>query len=179
MRTLQLNVMKPHLNRLLLILNLVQFAALAFMPGAAAGAEQKTAEIIKEEFIQHIKTSVHSFEVCEVIDRDENKKQFLRKALQGKYQPGSEKVEYKEIFIKQASDTGHLHLGIIVLDYPNKETASAIYQKLSASDQPGYFANTKILTQYKTIQQNDEIIIIYSETFIKDLVKRFIDKFGG
>jgi hypothetical protein len=119
---------------------------------------------------------IRYFQVCEVIDKDENKKEFLTRVLSGKYQAANERLDYKEIFIRIPDSKTHYHLGIVVLTYPDASDASSAYQKINSNKVPGYFSNTKILTQYKVLLKQMDVVIVCSETFITEPVKKFFDE---
>ncbi len=153
-----------------------QIVCFIFLFIPVAHADKNTLETIKGEFVTYIGSKWSVFKVSEIVDRNDDKRQFLINSLGDAYQPRTDVINHKEIFISRPDNQGHLHLGAILLSYSNAKEASAAYQNIYPNNNLGYFGNTKILTQYKVFKNNSEIVITYSETFIDEKIKVFFNE---
>lgn len=134
-------------------------------------------ESVKTKFVKQVTVGMDTYEVSEIYDRNDNKKELLKKALSNKYKPGGETLRHKEIFVKRVDDTSKFHLGVIQLQFTNPKAALEAYKSMFGQQVVGFFDNVKILTQYKALNRGDSVLVIYSETFIDPKVKQFINEY--
>lgn len=160
------------MNRIAGILTLL----IACLPLATTIANEQILASIKNEFVQQITAGSNDVKVREINDTQDNKKIFLKKSLPGLYVPGNEKVAYKEIFVRLGKESGHYHLGVISLDYDDKQKARATFNKIKNNRKSKYFSNTKILTKYELLLKDKSVVVLYSETFIDPKVRSFLHK---
>lgn len=121
-------------------------------------------EDLKEKFITHFTAGVKAYVIEEIVDKNDDKKAFLRKTLKGKYLPGKETVTYKELFIRNMDLTESWHLGAITLDFSNEQQADQLYSKIKTTLEPAYFNFTIIVMRYAVLKRGATIIVVYSES---------------
>ena len=158
------------------LLQMFSFLIVACSPLTAMSSSTDLLETLKKEFVQQVSAGANDVKVSEITDKADDKKAFLKKSLPGLYIQGNEKVTYKEIFVRQGKQSGHFHLGMIKLEYGNKQKARAAMEKIKQGAKSSYFSNTKILTKYLLLVKDNAMLVIYSETFIDPVVRNFFKK---
>jgi hypothetical protein len=135
-------------------------------PGYLAG--------IKKDFTDRITADIDDFEVCEIIEKKSDKKEFLQRSFGKAYKPGKESVSYKEIFVRKVNENLRYHLGVVLIEFQSEKDAVSLFDALRGKDGTGFLGGTKILTQYKVLKQRNEVVLVYSETFSDQKVKQFM-----
>jgi len=146
--------------------------------GRAQACEAKLAERIQADFITHVASDRDEYEVCEVHSKKESKVAFLKRSFGVDLFSKAETYESKEVFVKREPDSIDLHLGILVLHYPNEKTAAKILSRINKRDRR-YFERTVVLTRYSVYRAGKSVVAIYSEKFRDHRVRMFLDSFDS
>jgi hypothetical protein len=130
-------------------------------------------ERLKNDFEQHVAGYYDEYKISEIKSKSDNKKVFLEKVMGKQLLVGAKSLSYKEIQIQELSKKEVSHLGIAELIYISDEVAKKAYLK---SEAKGYFSNTKILTKYVMVNDQNINVIFYSETSLDKVIKTFLEK---
>lgn len=132
-------------------------------------------ENIKKEFLQIAAADIKDYRLCELYSKNEDKKAFVEKTLQKDFTKNMKNIQWKEMQFREETAKSNLHLGVIVIQYMTNQ--DAINPVTRVQTRPvNYLANSKILTRYIAIRDNENVAFIYSETFIDDKIKALLDK---
>lgn len=163
--------MHPNILKLFFILLSLMVANLA----NATNSSISLIEAIKSDFIQIASSDISDYRLCELYSRHENKKDFVEKTLQKDFTKNMKGIHWKEMQFREENAKSSLHLGVIVIQYESEKDAINVASKVQEIN-TNYLANSKILTRYIALRDNDKVAFIYSETFIDDKIKLLLEK---
>jgi len=133
-------------------------------------------ERLKNDFEQHVAGYYDDYKISEIKSKSDNKKAFLEKVMGKQLLADAKNLNYKEIQVQELSKKEVSHLGIAELIYTSDELAKNAYLKY---EKKGYFSNTKILTRYVMVNNQNINVVFYSETSLDEVIKTFLENKRG
>lgn len=129
----------------------------------------------RTKFIDILQAKYNDFELCEAISKSDDKKEFLNWVFDTKIFSNAKQVKSSELFSSYEGATSRLHLGTIGLEFASSSETEKVFKQISHLKK-NYFDKTKVLTKYKVYRLGEYIVFVYSETFLKDELKRYFEE---
>lgn len=127
-------------------------------------------------FVARIAENWTEYRVCEFHGTQQPGDTYLSALFPGANPLSASKIHRRQIWVRQDSAQAGSHLGLVALEFATATAAAKVFARL-ASEEPGRRADGKVLTMYAVRRDEANILLVYSETFLDEAVRKFIEEF--